>query len=104
MFPLAMGQGEFVSGLGAPFAITVIGGLTMSTLLTLVIIPTLYSGLEEALHRLRYPEFNPEDYSTHPFDPGSHRYSDDNRLADMAIGLLCRSHYTDTGSHLVYGD
>ena len=25
----------------------------MSTLLTLVIIPTLYSGLEEALHRLR---------------------------------------------------
>ena len=53
MFPLAMGQGEFVSGLGAPFAITVIGGLTMSTLLTLVIIPTLYSGLEEALHRLR---------------------------------------------------
>lgn len=53
MFPLAMGQGEFVSGLGAPFAITVIGGLTMSTLLTLVIIPTLYSGLEDALKRLR---------------------------------------------------
>lgn len=53
MFPLAMGQGEFVSGLGAPFAITVIGGLTMSTLLTLVIIPTLYSGLEDALTRLR---------------------------------------------------
>lgn len=53
MFPLAMGQGEFVSGLGAPFAITVIGGLTMSTLLTLVIIPTLYSGLEDALSRLR---------------------------------------------------
>lgn len=53
MFPLAMGQGEFVSGLGAPFAITVIGGLSMSTLLTLVIIPTLYSGLEDALYRLR---------------------------------------------------
>lgn len=53
MFPLAMGQGEFVSGLGAPFAITVIGGLTTSTLLTLVIIPTLYSGLEDALQRLR---------------------------------------------------
>lgn len=53
MFPLAMGHGEFVSGLGAPFAITVIGGLTMSTLLTLVIIPTLYSGLEDALTRLR---------------------------------------------------
>ena len=53
MFPLAMGKGEFVSGLGAPFAITVIGGLSMSTLLTLVIIPTLYSGMEDALYRLR---------------------------------------------------
>ena len=52
MFPLAMGKGEFVSGLGAPFAITVIGGLSMSTLLTLVIIPTLYSGMEDALYRL----------------------------------------------------
>ena len=41
MVPLAMGQGEYVSGLGAPFAITVIGGLTTSTLLTLVISPTL---------------------------------------------------------------
>lgn len=53
MFPLAMGQGEFVSGLGAPFAITVVGGLITSTLLTLIVIPTLYSGLEDALHRLR---------------------------------------------------
>lgn len=53
MLPLALGKGEFVAGLGAPFAITVIGGLTMSTLLTLVIIPTLYSGLEDALKRLR---------------------------------------------------
>lgn len=53
MFPLALGKGEFVSGLGAPFAITVIGGLTMSTILTLIIVPTLYSGLEEALKRLR---------------------------------------------------
>ena len=53
MFPLAMGQGEFVSGLGAAFAITVIGGLVTSTLLTLIIIPTLYSGLEDALLRLR---------------------------------------------------
>lgn len=53
MVPLALGTGEYVSGLGAPFAITVIGGLTMSTLLTLVIIPTLYSGMEDALARLR---------------------------------------------------
>lgn len=49
MFPLAMGQAEYVSAIGATFAITVIGGLTLSTLLTLVFIPTFYSGLENAL-------------------------------------------------------
>jgi multidrug efflux pump subunit AcrB/ABC-type multidrug transport system ATPase subunit len=53
LVPLALGQGEYVSGIGAPFAITVIGGLGMSTLLTLVIIPALYSGMEEALQRVR---------------------------------------------------
>ncbi len=40
MFPLAMGKAEFVSAIGASFAITVIGGLTLSTLLTLIFIPT----------------------------------------------------------------
>ncbi|HLP74978.1 MAG TPA: ATP-binding cassette domain-containing protein, partial [Bacteroidales bacterium] len=35
--------------IGASFAITVIGGLTLSTLLTLVFIPTFYTGLENAL-------------------------------------------------------
>ena len=49
MVPLAMGQAEFVSVIGASFAITVIGGLTLSTLLTLVFIPTFYIGLEHAL-------------------------------------------------------
>ena len=49
MFPLAMGQAEFVSVIGASFAITVIGGLSLSTLLTLVFIPTFYSGLENSL-------------------------------------------------------
>ena len=49
MVPLAMGQAEFVSVIGASFAITVIGGLTLSTLLTLVFIPTFYIGLEDAL-------------------------------------------------------
>ena len=49
MVPLAMGQAEYVSAIGATFAITVIGGLTLSTLLTLVFIPTFYIGLETAL-------------------------------------------------------
>ena len=44
LFPLAMGQAEYVGAIGAPFAITVIGGLSLSTLLTLVFIPTLYAG------------------------------------------------------------
>ncbi|MGQ9620876.1 MAG: efflux RND transporter permease subunit, partial [Bacteroidales bacterium] len=49
LFPLAMGQAEYVSVIGASFAITVIGGLSLSTLLTLVFIPTFYSGLENAI-------------------------------------------------------
>ncbi len=49
MFPLAMGNAEYVSAIGAPFAIVVIGGLALSTLLTLVFIPTFYSGLENSI-------------------------------------------------------
>ena len=49
MFPLAMGDKEYVGAIGAPFAITVIGGLSMSTLLTLIFIPTFYFGLENAI-------------------------------------------------------
>jgi multidrug efflux pump subunit AcrB/ABC-type multidrug transport system ATPase subunit len=53
MLPLAMGDSEYVGIIGAPFALTVIGGLTFSTLLTLVFIPTFYSGLNNALHWFR---------------------------------------------------
>jgi multidrug efflux pump subunit AcrB/ABC-type multidrug transport system ATPase subunit len=49
LFPLAMGTSQFVASIGAAFAITVIGGLTLSTLLTLIFIPTFYSGLENSL-------------------------------------------------------
>ena len=49
MIPLAMGDAEYVKAIGPPFAITVIGGLSLSTLLTLVYIPMLYNGLEHAL-------------------------------------------------------
>lgn len=53
LFPLAMGQAEYVGAIGAPFAITVIGGLALSTVLTLVFIPTLYAGMENALSWMR---------------------------------------------------
>lgn len=46
---MAMGDTEYAGAIGAPFAITVIGGLAFSTLLTLLIIPTVYMGLENAL-------------------------------------------------------
>lgn len=53
LFPLAMGQAEYVGAIGAPFAITVIGGLSLSTVLTLVFIPTLYAGMENTLSWIR---------------------------------------------------
>lgn len=49
MLPLALGTAEYVSVIGAPFAITVIGGLALGTALTLILIPTVYLGLESAL-------------------------------------------------------
>jgi multidrug efflux pump subunit AcrB/ABC-type multidrug transport system ATPase subunit len=53
MLPLAMGDEEYVGAIGAPFAITVIGGLSMSTLLTLVFIPTFYFGMANAVKWLK---------------------------------------------------
>ena len=53
MFLLAMGDMEYAGAIGAPFAITVIGGLTFSSLLTLVILPTAYMGLENTLQWYR---------------------------------------------------
>ncbi|MCX6576797.1 MAG: efflux RND transporter permease subunit, partial [Candidatus Aminicenantes bacterium] len=49
MLPVAMGKQEYISLIGAPFAITVMGGLGVATLFTLVLIPTFSSGLENAL-------------------------------------------------------
>ncbi len=53
LIPLAMGKAEYVTQIGVPFAITVIGGLALSTLLTLVFIPTFYSGLVASLDWIR---------------------------------------------------
>lgn len=49
MLPMAMGDSEYSGLIGAPFAITVIGGLAFSTLLTLIFIPTVCMGLENTL-------------------------------------------------------
>lgn len=49
MVPLAMGDSEYAGAIGAPFAITVIGGLAFSALLTLLFVPTVTMGLENAL-------------------------------------------------------
>jgi len=48
LVPLALGRGEGAE-LGAPLAVTVIGGLLVSTLLTLLVIPVLYG----SVHGLR---------------------------------------------------
>lgn len=53
MLPLAMGDAEYSGAIGAPFAITVIGGLAFSTILTLVYIPTVCLGLENTLQWYR---------------------------------------------------
>lgn len=49
LIPLALGKAEYVTQIGVPFAITVIGGLALSTLLTLVFIPTFKSGFQSSL-------------------------------------------------------
>ena len=49
MLPIAMGRAEYIAQIGAPFAITVIGGLAFATLFTLVIIPTAAFGLDNTL-------------------------------------------------------
>lgn len=74
MIPLAMGKSEYVGSLGAPFAITVVGGLGLSTVLTLVFIPTFSFGLESALTWIR----------------GQHRLI----LAGMIVGWVLGFYYT----------
>ncbi len=67
MVPLAMGQAEFVSAIGASFAITVIGGLTLSTLLTLIFIPTFYSGLENCTQMVQIPVMEEQNHPDSDF-------------------------------------
>ena len=55
LIPMAIGLGEG-SESNAPMAIAVIGGLSVSTLLTLVFIPTLYTIFEKRIKREITPE------------------------------------------------
>ena len=52
MLPTAIGQGEG-SEFRAPMAISVIGGVISSTILSLVVVPAFYLGIEEMRERLR---------------------------------------------------
>jgi HAE1 family hydrophobic/amphiphilic exporter-1 len=52
LVPLALGLGEG-GETQAPMARTVIGGLTFSTVLTLVIIPVIFAGVESMINRLK---------------------------------------------------
>ena len=49
LLPMAMGDADYAGAIGAPFAVTVIGGLSFSALLTLILIPTVYLSLENIL-------------------------------------------------------
>ncbi|MBI5967640.1 MAG: efflux RND transporter permease subunit [Deltaproteobacteria bacterium] len=55
LIPMAIGLGEGAES-NAPMAIAVIGGLSVSTLLTLVFIPTLYTIFEKRFRRTIVPE------------------------------------------------
>jgi len=55
LIPMAIGMGEGAES-NAPMAIAVIGGLSVSTLLTLVFIPTLYTIFEKRFKRTLLPE------------------------------------------------
>lgn len=52
MFPLALGLGEGGES-QAPLAITIIGGLTFSTFITLVLVPVVYSIFDDWINKFR---------------------------------------------------
>jgi HAE1 family hydrophobic/amphiphilic exporter-1 len=58
LLPMALGLGEGAE-LRAPLAITVIGGLTVATLLTLFVIPVVYSLLDRGAGALTEPRDEP---------------------------------------------
>ncbi len=63
LLPMAMGDNQYAGAIGAPFAITVIGGLSFSTLLTLVLVPTVYVSMENIIKW--YRELNHAIHALH---------------------------------------
>jgi HAE1 family hydrophobic/amphiphilic exporter-1 len=63
LVPMATGLGEG-GELQAPLARVVIGGLLTSTLVTLVLVPAVYTLFEEGFSRWRKPATNPEAVTT----------------------------------------
>ncbi|HET8910495.1 MAG TPA: efflux RND transporter permease subunit [Ktedonobacteraceae bacterium] len=57
--PMALGFGGSSGFISGPLAIVVIGGLTSSTILTLLLVPTLYVAVEQL--KLRFTRHTPED-------------------------------------------
>lgn len=55
LLPLALGIGEGAE-VRAPMAITVIGGLTVSTMLTLIVIPVVYAIMDRKQYGIKAPE------------------------------------------------
>ena len=66
MFPLALGIGEGAE-MSAPMATVVIGGLAVSTLLTLIFVPVMYSLLDDLSQWLREKVLGSKEQ---PADPG----------------------------------
>ena len=58
--PMASGLSQSSGFIGAPLALTVIGGLTTSTLLTLLLVPTLYVLVEGRGGRTSKPSVEEE--------------------------------------------
>lgn len=65
MLPLALGLGS-AGEVRAPMARAIVGGLVTSTLLTLLVVPVVYSLLDEAVQSLRGRRRNPDSRSPAP--------------------------------------
>jgi HAE1 family hydrophobic/amphiphilic exporter-1 len=74
LLPMALGLTGSGGFIGQPLAIVVIGGLLSSTLLTLVLVPTLYTMVERTKERFgMQPQQHPRVGSVQPAASGDGR-------------------------------